>query len=440
MQRSPLIIILATVFIALIGFGIVIPLLPVYAERYGASGFEVGLLMMSYSLMQFIVAPLAGRLSDRIGRRPVLLGALALTSASYVLFGLADNLTMLFVSRVLAGIGGADITVAQAYIADVTPPQKRARGMGLFGAAFGVGFIIGPSLTTLSVTLAPFLKDGVALLAESLAASGSDLYRSLVVLGGHLADNLPAYLAALLAGFTALFAFFRLPEPAQHEERRQSAGTKISLSRAVQLLMGLNFITVVVMSLLQGMMVLYNLEKFGWHEKENGLFLAYVGIIAATIQGGLVGKLAGRFGERGLVRVGLLFMAVGMLLFGLAEHIWMLLVGGAIYSVGFAVVLPSLSSQVSQEAPDNRQGVVLGRFQSVGSMARITGPLVGGILYDYIGMSWPFFTAAALALIGGIAANVLLRTSSWQRLGSRSEEAYSGGRTGSRNSTRGDAP
>ncbi|MCB2199631.1 MFS transporter [bacterium] len=381
MKRSPLVIILMSVFIALVGFGIVIPLIPVYAERYGASGMEVGLLIMIYSLMQFIFAPIAGRLSDRIGRRPVIIAALLLTSASYVLFAMADSLLMLFVSRALAGLGGADITVAQAYIADVTPPEKRARGMGLFGAAFGVGFIIGPALTALTVPIAEWM---------------------------------PPIIAAVLAGGTSIFALFALPEPERHRERGpRNILPSSGISRTLLIIFGFNFIIVFTQSMLQSMVVLFNVHQFNWSEMENGAFLAMIGVVAASIQGGLIGKLAKRFGERGLVRYGLLIAATGLFLISRAGSVWFLIGGAAVNAIGFAVMLPSMSSLVSRKSPADRQGQSLGTFQSTGSMARILAPVAGGFLYDTFQPTTPFFTGALIAFAAGFASFSLLGGKKW---------------------------
>lgn len=377
MQKSPLAIILATVFIALIGFGIVIPLMPVYAERFGASGFQVGMLVTTYSLTQFAIAPLAGRLSDRIGRRPVIIGALFLTAVSYVIFGMADNLVLLFVSRALAGVGGADITVAQAYIADVTPAKQRAKGMGLFGAAFGLGFVIGPTLTALTY---------------------------------EISEGLPSFIAAGLAGTTALLALAMLPEPEKHEDYKGRTLTPGKwLTRILAILMSFQFVTVLMQALLQSMLVLFTVHQLGWNEKNNGLFLAMIGGIAATVQGGLIGRLQARFGEHNLARVGLFLMGAGLLLFSRVGDVAYLYAGGVVNALGFALTLPSLSSLASQEAPPGKQGQVLGSFQSMGSLARIIGPLAGGALYDTFNPNAPFAAGAILAGFAFVGAMIHLR-------------------------------
>ncbi len=404
MRRSPLAIILLTVFIALIGFGIVIPLIPVYAERYGASGTQVGLLIMVYSLMQFIFAPIAGRLSDRIGRRPVLIGALFITSSSYVLFALAHNLHMLFISRILAGFGGADITVAQAYIADVTPPEKRARGMGLFGAAFGVGFVVGPGLTGVT---APF------------------------------AEWLPAAIAAALAGTTALVALALLPEPSTHAQRKSLAQKEpYRVSKPVIIISAVYFLVTVSVTQFQAMIVLFTLKLFGWGASKNGLFIAGFALVGAVIQGGFMGRLAARFGERNLTRVGLLLVGFGLILaanagplappgstvhFGptLSDFLTdpgrlkVLFGGAAFYALGFAVTIPSLSTLISQRSPRGRQGQALGIYQSSGSLGRIVGPVAGGFLFDHIGIAAPMLAGGAIAFLTGIAALALFAGPGW---------------------------
>ncbi|MBD3167000.1 MFS transporter [bacterium] len=374
MKRSPLVLILVTVFIALVGFGIVIPLLPIYGARYGAGGFVVGLLLMSYSLMQFLLAPVFGRLSDRIGRRPVILGALIITTASYVMLAFADNLWMLFASRILAGIGGADITVAQAYIADVTPRDKRAKGMGLFGAAFGFGFMLGP------------------------------------MLGGTLSavnDALPSLAAAGFTTVTLIFAFFMLPEPEKHSSAVDvTARKRLSLIGSVTgapLIVALfHFGAVTIQGQLQSMLVLFTNVRFGWTEVENGWYLGMIGFIAISVQGGLIGPLAKRFGQRRLVHTGLFLVGIGMTVIGTAHSLTHMLVGGVINAIGFSLILPSLSSLASLAADPERQGQTLGVFQSFGSMGRILAPMMGGLLFDQFNPETPLLTGAVFAILAAL--------------------------------------
>ncbi len=417
--RSPLFTIVLTVFIALVGFGIVIPLLPIYASRYGASGFEIGLLLMSYSLMQFLLAPVLGKLSDRIGRRPVILVALFITTVSYVMLAYADSLWLLFLSRILAGMGGGDITVAQAYIADVTPPEKRARGMGYFGAAFGFGFMVGP------------------------------------MMGGLLSVHSTALPPLVAAGFTfttLLYATINLPEPEKHKAREKKSGGRFSnLDRTAAIVINFHFFIVFVQGCMNTMAVLFTHYCFGWTELENGYFMGMIGFFSVTIQGVLVGSLVKRFGQRNLLRFGFLFAGIGIAMIGLSgmavlhfgtsidmiqqlyfhnnilisgagftisrnllhasAPLLALLCAGAIINVcGFASSMPSISSLASINAPPDAQGQVLGIFQSAGSLARILAPTIAGFLFDHYMPYTPFFTAFVISILAGIAAWPMLRS------------------------------
>ena len=367
MRSTPLVIVFITVFIALIGFGIVIPLLPVYANRFGASGSMIGILMMSYSLMQFILSPFAGRLSDRIGRRPVLIISLIITTFSYILFGLATDLTTLLISRILAGIGGSDITVAQAYIADVTTPQNRAKGMGLFGSAFNIGFIVGPFL---GGVLAPL---------------------------GHGA---PAFAAAGFSGITSILALTALPEPQQHARTgKKSINVFRNLDQALMIVILVYFFIVFAQSQLQSMIVLFNVNHFHWAERENGYYLGMVGVVAACVQGGLIGFLSRKFGQRRLVIAGALLIGIGMWFISLVGRVSLLITGGMINAIGFALVMPSLSSMASLSSPRQLHGQVLRLYQSAGSLGRILAPVTGGLLFDKLSPSAPFFSGASLAAL-----------------------------------------
>lgn len=378
MQRSPLIAILLTVFIALIGFGIVIPLLPIYAKHLGADGTTVGLLLMSYSLMQFLLAPTMGKLSDRIGRRPVILGALVITTGSYVLLAFSHSLPLLFASRLLAGIGGADITVAQAYIADVTTPENRAKGMGLFGAAFGFGFMVGPIM-------------------------GATLT--------HVGAAAPALAAAGVAALTLLVAVVALREPARHEARRivRPASSVRGLGGSALALIAVNFAAILVQGQFQSMLVLFTHERFQWGERENGYFLGFFGLVAVIVQGGFVGRLSKRVGPAPMIRTGLVLLGLGMILAASAHGTWAMAAGGFVNAIGFSLVLPSLTALSSLSAASDDQGRVLGVFQSSGSLARITAPLLGGFLFDRISPGAPLAVGGALALVTAAASIPALR-------------------------------
>ena len=378
MQRSPLIAILLTVFIALVGFGLIIPLLPIYASHLGANGTVVGLLLMCYSLMQFLLAPVIGRLSDRIGRRPVILAALVLTASSYVLLAFAHSLPMLFASRILAGIGGADITVAQAYIADVTTRENRAKGMGMFGAAFGFGFMVGP-------------------------VSGAAL--------SHVSPSAPAWAAAGATSLTFLFALLTLKEPARHEQRKAvgAAASVRNLAAGSIAIIAVNFAAILVQGQLQSMLVLFTHERLQWTARENGYYLGMVGLVAILVQGAAMGKLTKKYGAIPLVRLGLVLVGTGMVLISFAHSAAPMIVGGIINTAGFSLVLPALTAMSSLSAGAEEQGRTLGVFQSSGSLARIAAPLLGGFLFDHIAPGAPLLVGATIAALTAAASVPALR-------------------------------
>ncbi len=356
------------------GFGIVLPLLPFYADRFGASGTQVGLLITVYSMAQLFLAPLWGRLSDRVGRRPILILGLIGSAASYVVFAYAGSLAVLFISRIMAGMGGATVPVAQAYIADITPPERRAGNMGLIGAAFGLGFIFGPALGGL---LAP-----ISVEAPGLAA------------------------AALCFGNGAL-AFFLLPESLPTEERdRRSVehpplrpGDFITALRdpATARILLLSFLFTVAFAAMQPTFPLFGAARFGLGERQMGYLFAFLGLVSATMQGGLIRRLVPVLGEVRLIRLSGLPFIAGLLSIAYAPDIPVLLVGLALLAVGFGGTLPSIVSLLSRVAPAQLQGSVLGIGQSVGSLARIIGPFLAGVVYDLKGIAWPYIGGAWVA-------------------------------------------
>ncbi|HET7497857.1 MAG TPA: MFS transporter [Candidatus Eisenbacteria bacterium] len=387
-----------TVFIHLLGFGIIIPLLPYYAEHFGASGLTVGLLTTSFSLAQFLFAPIWGRLSDRIGRRPVLLGSLILTGVSYLVFAVATSLPVLFLSRIFAGIAGATLSTAQAYIADTTTAENRTKGMGMIGAAFGMGFIFGPAM------------------------------------GGVLSKwgfSVPAYAAAGLATVAFLFAMFRLRESLPPEEReaaarrRENAATfREALARpVVGLVLVLFFVTTLCFSGMEAILALFCERFFAWGPHQIGYLFAYVGVVAAVMQAGIVGALAKRFGERALVRAGLLLMGAAFITAGivppLAIHDPTHVVGGVlatffavmgVIAIGSGLTTPSLSSLVSLATPADEQGGILGVYQSLGSLGRATGPFLGGLVFDVVSPGAPLWIAGSVMVVASfVAARISLR-------------------------------
>lgn len=373
---QPLVIIFVTVFIDLIGFGIIIPLLPFYAEHFGASALMVGLLSTSFSLMQFLFAPFWGRLSDRIGRRPVILIGLLGSAFSYALFALASSLPMLFVARSLAGVAGANIATAQAFIADITTPENRARGMGMVGAAFGLGFVFGPAI-------------------------GGFLSR-----WGYAA---PAWFAAALslANFVAAVAVLPESRPAHARLDTRQEGRLAVFRRALArprmpLVLLVFFLVITSFSSFESMFALYSERRFGFTTVSIGYMFAWVGIVLATVQGGLVGLVVPRIGETRVVRIALLLIAAGLFAVPVSPSVPVLAGSVGLLALGLGLNSPSMLSAISQLADPRDQGSTLGLSQSLGSLARIVGPMWGGWVFDSFGMRVPFFSACAMMLLAWI--------------------------------------
>ncbi|HXI23387.1 MAG TPA: MFS transporter [Pyrinomonadaceae bacterium] len=361
MKRSPLLVIFITVFIDLVGFGIVIPVLPYYAEgtKFGATPTQVGLLFASYSVMQLVFSPVLGRLSDKYGRRPILLMSLLGTAIGFLILGFATTLSMLFIGRIIDGISGGNISTAQAYIADVTTKENRAKGMGLIGAAFGLGFVFGPAI-------------------------GGILSRWGV--------NVPFLFAGGLAFANAILLYFTLPETVtpDHPARVSAASGRgwrqlLAALREPRLayVLAIYFLGIVAFSIMTATFSLFMMFRLGYDAFHNGWVFAFVGIISAAIQGGLIGKLVKRFGEPLLIIVGALLFSASLFAIPfvtLASGLAALLALGAATAIGQALSAPSLSSLASKTASAAEQGGVLGVMQSVASLARAVGPSLAAVL------------------------------------------------------------
>jgi DHA1 family tetracycline resistance protein-like MFS transporter len=364
MKRSPLIVIFTTVFIDLVGFGIVIPVLPFYAEgtAFNATPRTVGLLFASYSIMQLIFSPILGSLSDKYGRRPVLLLSIIGTGIGFLVLGFATTIFMLFAGRILDGITGGNISTAQAYIADITTKENRAKGMGLIGAAFGLGFIFGPAI------------------------------------GGILSKwgiHVPFFFAAAMCFANAVLLYFTLPETvtANRPAQNSAAGGR-SLKHVINALrqprlafvLIIYFLFIVAFSIMTTSFSLYTMFRFGYDAQHTGYLFAYVGLIAVIIQGGLIGRLVKRFGELPLVVFGALCFAISLFAVPFvgpaAGGLAALLVGGGVFSMGNSLATPALTSLASKSAGPGEQGAILGVTQSVASLARAVGPFLAAVLIN----------------------------------------------------------
>jgi DHA1 family tetracycline resistance protein-like MFS transporter len=390
-NRSPLAIIFVTILIDLIGFGIVIPILPLYADHFGASATTVGFLLAVYSTMQFICSPLLGRLSDRVGRRPVLLLSILGTSLGFLIMGLARTLWLLFLARILDGATGGNISTAAAYIADVTLPEERSRGMGLIGAAFGIGLIIGPAVGGLMSRI-------------SMAA--------------------PFLFASALAAANALALYFLLPESLREEHRdqaRRASILKIVSESGGWRLPGVlvtAFFATLAFSMLTATLALFTNKNadFLYDATRNGYLFAYMGLIGATIQGGLMGRLSRAFGDKTLAVSGALLTAAGMFLLPICANLSMLGLACTAIGIGNSLLTPTLNALASKAVDAASQGSVLGVMSSVGSLARILGPPFGGWLLSrdltdqagHFGRT-PYWTTTII-MLAGFAAALTLRT------------------------------
>lgn len=380
LKSRQLLILFIGLFIIMVGFGIIIPILPYFAESMGATSLHLGLLMASYSLMQFIFTPVWGRYSDRVGRRPVLLLGLLGFGLTFLMFAMVGRLWMLFAARILGGIlTSATLPTAMAYIGDSTSERDRGGGMGLMGAAMGLGMIFGPAL-------------------------GGYL--------GVLSFRAPFLVAGGLGLFTAALAFFFLPEslpPALRGQRVHQA-RRPSLWAALKGPLGyvffLSFLIAFAMGNLESMFALFVEAKLGFGSAEVGTVFTVVGIIGVVLQGVVVGKAINRWGEIGVSRAALLMTAIGYLLVTRATNLATLILFVAVQSLGSAFLNPSLSSYISKRA-ETGQGAAMGIQQSFMRLGRAAGPLWGGAVFS-ISYHMPYYTGAIIMLLGFIGSLVFL--------------------------------
>lgn len=368
------------VLVDLIGFGIIIPLLPFYAEHYQASPAQVGLLMAIYSAAQFISAPFWGRLSDRIGRRPVLLGTIFAAALSYIWLAFADTLIMLFMARAVGGLMAGNISTAFAYAADKTTKENRAMGMGMIGAAFSIGFILGPALGGILAGSDPASAD---FRTPSLAAAG--LSALAFVLGLFvLKESLPADARAKIAG--------------QTRTARMKALMDALKTPGIGILLILAFLATFVFAGLESTFAMWSRRQFGWGPEQNGYLFAFIGFFAALIQGGLLGRLAARFGVERLIFYGALALSLGMACVPFVTTVPQLVGAMTIAAIGFSITTPALNTAISVKGEADIQGGLMGVTRSATTLSRMTGPAVAGAAFGFIGLNSPYFSGAVIML------------------------------------------
>lgn len=391
MKPRPLLVIFFIVFVDLLGFGLIIPILPLFAQELGASEAVVGLVAASFSVMQFLFGPFWGGLSDRYGRKPVLMASMVLMGGSYLLFAQAHTLWWLFVSRLLAGIAAANISAAQAYISDISEPANRAKNFGIIGAAFGLGFIVGPPV-------GGFLKDhfGVEWVGYAAAAFS---FLNLGLCAVLLRESL-----AVKNTSKALFS-----NPLKEIFSVLGRDT-------LRQMMVLNLVFITAFSMMQITSTLLWAGQYGLTGTQIGYLFLFIGVLAAVFQGFLVGPLNRRFGERTLLINGIVLMMIGLAMMPLptpAYFIPVQLLALGLISLGNAFLTPTLSSLLSKVAPPGEQGLLMGTAQSFASLGRVLGPILGGLLYG-LHPILPFevsalLMASCIALALGLLAKPAIR-------------------------------
>ena len=376
-KKAQLGIIFLTVFIDLIGFGIVIPILPLYAKHFGASESVNGLLVGAYSAMQFLFSPVLGKISDRVGRRPVLLVSLLGTCVGFAIMGFAGSLLWLFIARIIDGISGGNISTAQSYIADITTPEERTKAMGLIGAAFGLGFVLGPAIGGL--------------------------------LSAWVSNSAPFLFASALALINAILVFIRLPESLSPEHRVQPED-RAPISEVFKhgwhlpALMASYFFSIAGFAMMTTNYALFTQERFHYNQAQNGYVFAFIGIIGALVQGGLLRRLVKTQSEKSLAIVGVALLILGMAFLPTVTTLTTLLIATATIGIGNSFVTPTLNGLASRSAERTWQGRVIGLMQSAGSLARWLAPMLAGRLlamdvgHSYYGRT-PFWVASGVLCI-----------------------------------------
>jgi DHA1 family tetracycline resistance protein-like MFS transporter len=356
----------------LIGFGIVFPILPIYAKRFHASPATATALVAVFSAASFLFSPIWGRLSDRVGRKPLLLLSLVGTAVGSLLTGLAGGIFLLFVGRVVDGISGASVSVAQAAVTDVASPEQRPRLFGYLGAAFGIGFVAGPALGALAA------------------------------LGG---PRVPFFVAAAIAGVNALVALRRLPEthrPGAVGGRVGAQGKRLAdVIRApgVMSLIGVAFLTLLSFSAFEATFALFGQRRLDFNIGSSAAVFAVIGLVIVLVQGALVHPVVARLGETGTLRIGLAGDGLGLLVLAFVRS-WSLLVPALVsLTVGQGLAQTTMSSTLAGRADPHRRGQLLGAQQSAGGLARVLGPLLGGQLFERVGPGAPYVAGAAVMLL-----------------------------------------
>jgi DHA1 family tetracycline resistance protein-like MFS transporter len=380
-------IIFLIVFIDLVGFGLILPLSSYLAKDFGATGMQIGMLMMIYSLMQFIFSPIWGRLSDKVGRRPILLMSLLCSGLSYVGYSFSTSLTELFIWRALAGVFGANISTAMAYMADISDAKDRSKSMGLVGAAFGLGFMTGPFLGGILGDIGPSISTAPP-----------------------FGRNFSALIAGIICFVNFIAAYFILKESlttksVKVRKSRWELLKSHALRPRISSLLLMGFLTTFAMAHMESTIFLYVMDKFQWSLRFTSFGFAYIGLVIVFTQGFLIRKLLPIYGERILLIAGVLLASVGLLAIPFVTGPYTMALSQTFFAIGTGLINPCLTGSLSLLSGKDEQGEIMGVYQSMSAMGRILGPALGGIVYDQLGHSSPYLLAGAIMLVTVILAN-----------------------------------
>ena len=409
-NKRAYLVLFSIVFIDMVGFGIIIPLLPYYGQIFSneisligswlglntqPEGLVIAILFSIYSLMQLIFSPIWGKLSDKYGRKTILIWNAAGSVLSFIIFGIAGTLWVLIFSRVIQGITGAKIATAQAYIADITTAEKRAAGMGMIGAGIGLGFVFGPAIT------------GILISFETNVLS-SPFFDQLLQ---HNIYSLPGYFAALLALVNVGMIYFMLEEPEKHTDSAVAKHNfnldyfrKAFRNKEIGQLLLIVFLSTAAFSAMESTFALWGNAALGIDEKTNSYLFAYIGVLIAVNQGFIVGRMATWLGEKRLIFLGTGLLMIGLFLIPFAQSVGILMLFLVLLAFGSGINTPSLQSLVSQASSAEDIGGTMGISQSTSSFARIIGPIIGGWAFDVLGISSPFLVSAGIMFLASLVA------------------------------------
>ena len=379
-SKASLGLIFLTVFVDLLGFGILIPILPAFAKvELLVDETAIGIVIAIYSFVQFLFNPVLGRLSDKYGRKPVIVVSLLINAIGYIIFAFTTSFVVLLISRIVAGIGGSSIGVAQAYIADVTTKENRAKGMGIIGSAFGLGFVFGP-------LIGGFLSS----------------YGYMITGFGSASFSILAFILTLIL----------LPESNINREESSEKERKLfdveGLKRVFAkperaILIFLFFVLTFSFANIYGTFALLGLEIYGFTDLQNGYMFGIIGLTSAIVQGGLIGRISKAINKKTLLKIGSFLIMITLALIPFGGTFLGLAIISVFLALGTGIFQPTVLSLISEVTPENEQGVTLGVNQSVSAFARVLGPLWGGFAFEFLGYPFPFLTGAAFTLVIFIA-------------------------------------